>query len=29
LAERLKAGLPLWHPSDPLNYAEAIGEYDD
>ncbi|HTQ40193.1 MAG TPA: hypothetical protein VMJ32_14295 [Pirellulales bacterium] len=29
LAERLKAGLPLWHPSDPLNYAEAIGEHDD
>lgn len=29
LAERLKRGLPLWHPGDPLNYAEARGELDD
>jgi hypothetical protein len=29
LAERLRQGLPLWHPKDPRNYADAIGDYDD
>jgi hypothetical protein len=29
LAERLKLGLPLWHPNDPRNYADAIGEHED
>jgi hypothetical protein len=29
LAERLESGLPLWHPNDPLNYADAIGERED
>jgi hypothetical protein len=29
LAERLESGLPLWHPNDPLNYADAIGEHED
>jgi hypothetical protein len=29
LAERLKKGLPLWHPSDPRNYAEAIGDEEE
>jgi hypothetical protein len=29
LAERLKHGLPLWHPRDPLNYAEAVGDHED
>lgn len=29
LAERLKLGLPLWHPNDPRNYADAIGDQED
>jgi hypothetical protein len=28
LAERLKMGLPLWHPSDSRNYADLTGDED-
>ncbi len=26
LAERLRLGLPLWHPSDSRNYADLTGD---
>ncbi len=29
LAERLKTGLPLWHPKDSRNYADSTGETGD
>jgi hypothetical protein len=29
LADRLKSGLPLWHPRDSRNYADAAGEIGD
>jgi hypothetical protein len=28
LAERLKLGLPLWHPRDSRNYADLNGDKD-
>jgi hypothetical protein len=29
LAERLRAGLPLWHPRDSRNYSDLNGDHDD
>src|SRR5215813_3566332 len=29
LAERLRAGLPLWHPKDSRNYADSAGDLGD
>jgi hypothetical protein len=29
LAERLRSGLPLWHPRDSRNYADLNGDHDD
>jgi hypothetical protein len=29
LAERLRSGLPLWHPRDSRNYADSAGERGD
>lgn len=28
LAERLRSGLPLWHPRDSRNYADLTGDRD-
>jgi len=29
LAERLRAGLPLWHPRDSRTYSDLNGDHDD
>ena len=29
LAERMKSGLPLWHPRDSRNFADSHGETGD
>src|SRR3954464_9726096 len=29
LAERLRSGLPLWHPRDSRNYADSAGDRGD
>jgi hypothetical protein len=29
LSQRVEQGLPLWHPKDCRNYADASGDTDD